>query len=83
MGTLRDAPEIDALEAVTNAGVRSTGTVIHVQLVGVDDRTRVEVAAWPGAQLFDWGESRRVVDRVIAALGPTLPLDAPVTARFR
>lgn len=71
------------LEALTDAGVRSNGTVIHVQLVERDDGMRVEVAAWPAAQLLDWGESRRVVDRVIASLGPSLPVEPPIAGRFR
>ena len=81
IGTLREAPEDGALEAVTEATGRSSGTVVHVQLIGSSDGTRVEVAAWPGAQLFDWGESRRVVERVIALLGPALPLERPTAGR--
>jgi hypothetical protein len=82
IGDLREAPEAGAFEAVTAAGSRSSGTVVHVQLVRTKDGTRIEVAAWPGAQLFDWGESRRVVDRFVNALGPVTPVDGPVGGRF-
>jgi hypothetical protein len=82
VGTLRDAAEAGAIEAVTEAGARSSGTVVHVQLVGTGEGTRAEIAAWPGAQLFDWGESRRVVDRVVAALGPVLPVERPMSGRL-
>jgi hypothetical protein len=83
IGTLREASEVGAFEAVTDATARSTGTVVHVQLVGSGDGTRVEVAAWPGAQLFDWGASRRAVERVIEGLGPARPVERPQTGRLR
>jgi len=83
IGTLREASEVGALEVVTDASARSSGTVVRVQLVGGDDGTRVEVAAWPGAQLFDWGASRRAVERVIERLGPARPVQRPQTGRLR
>jgi hypothetical protein len=82
IGTPREAAEVGALEAVTGPARKSNGTVVHVQLIDVPNGTRVAVAAWPGAQLFDWGESRRVVETVIAGLGPTTPAEVQAV-RFR
>jgi hypothetical protein len=48
---------------------RSSGTVIRIALTPMTDGTRITIAAWPGAQLFDWGESQRIARNVANSLG--------------
>lgn len=57
------------LEAVTPRNWRTTGTVLRVVLQPVAGGALVSVSGWPGAQLFDWGDSRRRVEQLIEALG--------------
>jgi len=73
LGEERPTAAINALSVVTPRSRRSTGTVVQVQLAVASGGTRVEIAAWPGAQLFDWGVSRRLVQEVVDGLGRTLP----------
>ena len=73
LGEERPTAAINALSVVTPRSRRSTGTVVQVQLAVATGGTRVEIAAWPGAQLFDWGVSRRLVQEVVDGLGRTLP----------
>jgi hypothetical protein len=61
--------EGNLIEIVTRSSWRSSGTVVRIALAPVAEGTRITIAAWPGAQLFDWGESRRVVRTVADALG--------------
>lgn len=81
VGEERPVSIIGAIEAVTPATWRSSGTVIRLQLIPTQEGTRVDVAAWPGASLFDWGESRRVARAVIDGLGETLPAGATAYRR--
>jgi hypothetical protein len=67
LGAERQAAAVGAIEVVTSASWRSSGTVIRVQLTPAEGGTRMDLAAWPGAQLFDWGESRRALRKVIDA----------------
>ena len=67
LGTERSA-EAGVVEVVTRANRRSSGTVIRVQLQQIDGRTSVEVTAWPGAQLFDFGESKRLARSIATQL---------------
>jgi hypothetical protein len=54
------ADDDGSIEAVTPGNWRSTGTVVRLELQPVAGGTKISVTAWPGAALFDWGESRRV-----------------------
>jgi hypothetical protein len=56
------------IEVVTQPNWLSLGTVIQAELQPVEDGTRISIAAWPGAQLFDRGESRRVCNEVVNLL---------------
>jgi hypothetical protein len=69
LGEERQVAVVGAIEVVTPPTRRSSGTVIRTQLVATAAGTRVDIAAWPGAQLFDWGASRRAVQDVVKALG--------------
>jgi type II secretory pathway component PulM len=64
------APQTDTnlIEIVTRSSWRSSGTVVRVALAPVAEGTQITIAAWPGAQLFDWGESRRTARSVADAL---------------
>jgi hypothetical protein len=62
------ASEPNVIEVVTPANWKTTGTVVRGELAETDHGTRVTLTAWPGAQLFDWGESRRMVKRVMRLL---------------
>jgi hypothetical protein len=64
------APQTGAnlIEIVTRSNWRSSGTVVRVGLAPVAEGTQITIAAWPGAQLFDWGESRRTARTVADAL---------------
>jgi hypothetical protein len=64
-----DPVEVGAIvEAVTAAGKRSVGNVVRAELKSVPGGTQILVASWPGAQLFDWGESKRLVSLVCSQL---------------
>jgi hypothetical protein len=58
------------IEAITPQTLRSNGSVLRVHLERTRRGTTVAIAAWPGAALFDWGESRRLVDAVADQLRP-------------
>lgn len=62
LGTQREVspPEPGVIEVVGPSSWRTTGTVLCARLEAVSGGTKVVIAAWPGAQLFDWGESRRL-----------------------
>lgn len=64
VGSGRQVQDDNAIEAVTPGNWRSAGTIVRVELQSVEDGTLVVVTAWPGAQLFDWGESRRIAKHV-------------------
>ena len=66
VGSERTTTGARAVEAVTPWNWRSSGTVVRTELDPGDVGTTVIVTAWPGAQLFDWGESRRIA-RLVAA----------------
>jgi hypothetical protein len=59
-----DPPSDDVIEAVTPPSIKSMGTVLRAHLAPTAEGTRVTILAWPGAALFDWGESTRLVDRI-------------------
>jgi hypothetical protein len=59
----------NVIEIVTRSSWRSSGTVIRIALTPMTDGTRITIAAWPGAQLFDWGESQRIARNVANSLG--------------
>jgi hypothetical protein len=65
LGSERPTSGDGYVEAVTPGNWRSSGTVVRTKLDPGDGETTVTVTAWPGAQLFDWGESRRVA-RLVA-----------------
>jgi len=60
--------EPKVIEVVTPANWKTTGTVIRAELAETDHGTQVTLTAWPGAQLFDWGESRRMVKKIVRLL---------------
>jgi hypothetical protein len=64
----RDTADPNVIEAVTRWNWRSSGTVIRVALEPEDSATCATVSVWPGAQLFDWGESRRVAGQIKQSL---------------
>jgi hypothetical protein len=70
MGTERAPIEAATrvIEVVTPYNWKSSGTVVRVQLAANPNGTNVSLSAWPGAQLFDWGESRRIVRRLASDL---------------
>jgi hypothetical protein len=67
-GEQRPTPDEDVLEAVTPSNRRSSGTVIRVELARTLDGTKVSVSAWPGAQLYDWRESQKIVAGIVSRL---------------
>lgn len=69
LGQQRHASDPNVVEAVTALSRRSSGTVVRIELQSIGDATEALITAWPGAQLFDWGESRRTVEEVSARLG--------------
>jgi hypothetical protein len=69
VGEPRPASDPNVMEAVTALNSRSSGTVVRIELQSMGDATEALITAWPGAQLFDWGESRRTVQEVSARLG--------------
>jgi len=64
VGSERAAGGGSFVEPVTPSNWRSSGTVVRAELAPFDAGTAVIVTAWPGAQLFDWGGSRRVAKLV-------------------
>jgi hypothetical protein len=59
----------DVIEVVTPETARSSGIVLRLALVSsTPSDTTVSISAWPGGQLTDWGESRRLVDFVASQL---------------
>jgi hypothetical protein len=69
VGELRHASDPNVMEAVTALNSRSSGTVVRIELQPTGEATDALITAWPGAQLFDWGESQRAVQEVSARLG--------------
>jgi hypothetical protein len=65
LGTERLTTDGHSFEVVTPLNWRSSRTVVRAELDPHAGGTAVIVTAWPGAQLFDWGESRRVA-RLVA-----------------
>jgi len=63
--TAADGPVI---EVVTAADLKTSGTVLRVVLRDAPTGTLATITGWPGAQLFDWGHSRRTVQEVAARL---------------
>jgi hypothetical protein len=62
-------PEPGVIEVIGRSSWRTTGTVLQARLRATDTGgTNVVLAAWPGAQLFDWGESRRLCAEVAKRL---------------
>ena len=71
---LRPRPrDTSVLEFVTPWGVASFGTVIRVVVEPLYEGGDVVITAWPGAQLFDWGASRRAVNRLVRGLSAGNP----------
>jgi hypothetical protein len=65
-----------AIEAVTGMNWRSFGTVVRIELAPSHGGTDLRLVTWPGSQLFDWGESRRLAD----SLTSELSADAALTS---
>lgn len=51
--------------AATGASLRTFGTTIKVSFLTQEGVTFVQVEAGPSASLFDWGESRGIVNRFL------------------
>jgi hypothetical protein len=74
VGRERTPPQVnsDVIEAVTPETAHSHGIVLRLALVSsTPTDAMVSISAWPGGQLTDWGESRRLVDFVASQLTPT------------
>ena len=56
------------LSGFVGGGIASSGTQVRIRLTPSDTGTRAEVSAWPGAQLFDWGVSKRLVAKILGQL---------------
>ena len=69
VGTLRDSGEPNTIEAVTARTWKTSGTVVRAEVRPSGRGAEVQLTAWPGAQLFDWGASRRAVASVEERLG--------------
>jgi hypothetical protein len=61
-------PGVTIIEVVTPSTRRSSGTVLRTELSPARGGTAVEITGWPGAQLVDWGESKRLVEFVTSRL---------------
>jgi hypothetical protein len=57
-----------AIDIVTPPTRRSFGTVIRAELTNRSFSTDVTMSAWPGAQLVDWGESKRLLNGLMRDL---------------
>jgi hypothetical protein len=70
LGEERPAMQVEgfALEIVTPPMRRSFGTVIRAEMTDRSPGTDVTVSAWPGAQLVDWGESKRLLNGLVRDL---------------
>lgn len=67
LGELREAdptPGGRTVEVTTRANLKTSGTVVRVVLRDGPTGTVATVTGWPGAQLFDWGECKRIVEEV-------------------
>lgn len=69
-GEERQTDSNNVVEIVTPANGRTSGSVVQMTLRPSNGGTDVTVAAWPGAQLFDWGASKRTADAICRDLGP-------------
>jgi hypothetical protein len=56
------------MEVVTGSNIASFGTAVRAEIEESAVGVRLSLTAWPARQLFDWGESRRVLGRVVDAL---------------
>jgi hypothetical protein len=71
VATLREPPQDDAphvLEAVSSFSGRSVGSVLRLEFRTANDGTSVLIKGWPGAALYDWGASKRLVLAIADAL---------------
>jgi hypothetical protein len=70
LGEERPAMQVEdfAMEIVTPPTRRSFGTVIRAELTNRSPGTDVTLSAWPGAQLVDWGESKRLLNGLVRDL---------------
>jgi hypothetical protein len=57
------------IEVLTPMNGKSIGTVIRAELQPAERGTTVAISAWPGAQLFDWGESKHLAQTIADRLG--------------
>ena len=62
--TVDDVQSGHVIEVVTPSNVRSSGNVVRVNLEPVSSGTQVTIDSAPGAQLFDWGASKRLVAEI-------------------
>jgi hypothetical protein len=56
------------VEVVTPKSNMSVGSVVRVDLIPAAAGTRATISSWPGAQLFDFGESKQLVATIADSL---------------